>query len=238
VRIGAARLTRPERTDLVDEPTATETGTTEDVLSVYLAKYGSLRAETASRFQFQAYNFLVVVLTAAVVAAASLLGSGHGAQFERLILVLPLVAGPLGYLYLTNDLMIFGIAGYLDRELSRDVSALVGRDIVLTDARLDHLSPRGRATLAALGYSRWLLFVVPTVAPVVFAALATGAWRESPFSLLFAADCLIALGLLAAIWVTAREQIAWRHQHSRALAAAVADPAASRATTGEDTVGT
>ena len=224
----------------MDEPTATETGTTGDVLSVYLAKYGSLRAETASRFQFQAqaYNFLVVALTAAVVAAASLLGSGHGAQFERMILVLPLIAGPLGYLYLSNDLMIFGIAGYLDRELSRDVSVLVGRDIVLTDARLDHLSPRGRSTLATLGYSRWLLFVVPTVAPVIYAALATDAWREPPFSLQFAADCLIALGLLAAIWVTAREQIAWRRQHSRELAAAVADPAASRATISDAAGGT
>ena len=73
---------------------------------------------------------------------------------------------------------------------------------------------------------------------MIYAALATDAWREPPFSLLFAADCLIALGLLAAIWVTAREQIAWRHQHSRALAAAVADPAASRATIGEDAGGT
>jgi hypothetical protein len=215
---------------------ATESDMTGDVLSVYMAKYGSLRAETASRFQFQtqAYNFLVVVLTAVVVASSTLLGGGHGAQLEQLILVLPLVAGPLGYLYVSNDLMIFGIAGYLDRALSQDISALVGRDIVLTDARLDHLSQRGRATLAALGYSRWLLFVVPTVAPVVYAALATDAWRELPFSLLFAADCLIALGLLAAIWVTAREQIAWRHQHSRLLASGVADPAASRATVGEN----
>jgi hypothetical protein len=146
VRIGAVRRTRPERTELVDEPTATETGPTEDVLSVYLAKYGSLRAETASRFQFQAqaYNFLVVVLTAAIVASTTLLGSGHGPQFERLILVLPMVAGPLGYLYLSNDLMIFGIAGYLDRELSRDVSALVGRDIVLTDAPRPPESARAR----------------------------------------------------------------------------------------------
>lgn len=144
----------------------------------------------------------------------------------------------MGYLYLSNDLMIFGIAGYLDRELSRDVSVLVGRDIVLTDARLDHLSPRGRSTLATLGYSRWLLFVVPTVAPVIYAALATDAWREPPFSLQFAADCLIALGLLAAIWVTAREQIAWRRQHSRELAAAVADPAASRATISDAAGGT
>jgi hypothetical protein len=48
------------------------------------------------------------------------------------------------------------------------------------------------------------------VGPIVYAALATEAWREFPGLLLFAADCLIALGLLAAIWVTAREQIAWR----------------------------
>ena len=78
------------------------------------------------------------------------------------------------------------------------MSALVGRDIVLTDARLDHLSPRGRTTLAALSYSRWLLFVVPTVAPVIYAVLATDA-AGVPFSLLFAADCR-SLGLLAAIW--------------------------------------
>ena len=220
----------------MDELTAPETGTTGDVLSVYLAKYNSLRAETASRFQFQAqaFNFLVVVLTAVVVASSTLLESGQGAQFELLVLVLPLVAGPLGYLYLSNDLMIFGIAGYLDRTLSQDISALVGRDIVLTDARLDHLSPRGRATLAALAYSRWLLFVVPTVAPVAYAALATDVWRDLPFSLLFAADCLIALGLLAAIWATAREQIAWRHQHSRLRAVTGADPAASPATAGEN----
>ena len=67
-------------------------------LSVYLAKYGSCAAETARRFQFQAqaYNFLVVVLTAAIVASATLLGSGHGAQFERLILVLPPGCGAVG----------------------------------------------------------------------------------------------------------------------------------------------
>ena len=208
----------------MDEPTAAENGTTGDALSVYLAKYNSLRAETASRFQFQAqaFNFLVVALTAAVVASSTFLESGHSAQFEWLVLALPLVTGPLGYLYVSNDLMIFGIAGYLDRALSQDISTLVGRDIVLTDARLNYLSPRGRVTLAALGYSRWLLFVVPTVVPVVYAALATNAWREPPLSLLFAADCLITLGLLAAIWVTAREQIAWRRQHSHPLAAASA----------------
>ena len=201
----------------MDEPATAETNADTDTLSVYLAKYDSLRAETASRFQFQAqaYNFLVVVLAAATTAAAALLGSAYADRLGELILVLPLVAGPLGYLYVSNDLMIFGIAGYLNRGLSRDISAVVGRDIVLSDARLDALSRRGRVTLAALAYSRWLLFVVPTVGPIVYAAVATDAWRAFPVMLLFAADCLIALGLLAAIWVTAREQIAWRHQHSR-----------------------
>ncbi len=222
----------------MDEPVA-ETDKTGDALSVYLAKYGSLRAETASRFQFQAqaYNFLVVVLTAAAVASASLLGSGQSVRFEQLVLVLPLIAGPLGYLYVSNDLMIFGIAGYLDRELSRDVSRVLGRDVVLSDARLDALSPRGRTTLAALAYSRWLLFVVPTVAPVVYAALATDVWRTFPVALLFAADCLIALGLLAAIWVTTREQIAWRRQHSRLLAAVQVDAEEPPATARKDAGG-
>jgi hypothetical protein len=64
----------------VDELTTAETDTNADTdtLSDYLAKYDSLRAEAASRFQFQAqaYNVLEVVLTAAAVAGTSLLGSG------------------------------------------------------------------------------------------------------------------------------------------------------------------
>jgi hypothetical protein len=81
----------------VEEPTAIES---KDVLTVYLAKYGTLRAETSSRFQFQAqaFNFLVVVLTAGVVASNTLIGGELGGQFNRLVLILPLVAGPLGYL--------------------------------------------------------------------------------------------------------------------------------------------
>jgi hypothetical protein len=206
---------------LANEPAAADSDANQDALSVYLAKYGSLRAETASRFQFQAqaYNVLVLALAAATTAAAALLGSGHTDRLEELVLVLPLIAGPLGYLYISNDLMIFGIAGYLDRGLSRDISALLGREVVLSDARLEALSRRGRVTLAALAYSRWLPFVVPAVAPVIYVALATDLWRTAPLSLLFAADCVIAIGLLAAIWVTAREQLAWRQQHSRQVLA-------------------
>ena len=222
----------------MDEPATAETDTNADTdtLGVYLAKYTSLRAETASRFQFraQAYNFLVVVLAAATTAAAALLSSAYADRLEVLILALPLVAGPLGYLYVSNDLMIFGIAGYLDRGLSRDISAVMGRDVVLSDARLGALSRRGRLTLAALGYSRWLLFVVPTVGPITYSALATEAWREFPVSLLFAADCLIALGLVTAIWVTAREQIAWRHQHAGTAMSVKQGPTEPLAMGGED----
>jgi hypothetical protein len=43
------------------------------------------------------------------------------------VLLLQLVTGPFGYLYLAHDLMIFVIAGHIQRDLSQDVSQLLGR---------------------------------------------------------------------------------------------------------------
>ncbi len=61
----------------------------------------------------------------------------------RFSVVIPLVTGPFGFLYLAHDLMIFSITGYFQRELSRDVSQLLGRDISLADTRFEHLSDAG-----------------------------------------------------------------------------------------------
>ena len=49
---------------------------------------------------------------------------------------------------------------------------------------------------------------------------------------------LIALRLVAAIWVTAREQLAWRRQHSRLLKAVREDAGAAPAMAGKDAGGT
>jgi hypothetical protein len=93
---------------------------TAQLLSVSLAKYGSLRQELFQRFQFQgqAFNFLIVVLTGLIAVGAGQLQEGRGDLFDGLVLLLPLVTGPFGYLYLAHDLMIFSIAGYIQCDLS------------------------------------------------------------------------------------------------------------------------
>ena len=122
-----------------DRPADTPAHTTDQLLSVSLAKYGSLRQELFQRFQFQgqAFNFLIVVLTGLIAVGAGQVEEGRGNLFDGLVLLLPLVTGPFGYLYLAHDLMIFSIAGYIQRDLSQEVSQLLGRDVSLADARFD-----------------------------------------------------------------------------------------------------
>jgi hypothetical protein len=203
-----------------DRPPDIPTDTTDKLLSVYLAKYGSLREELFQRFQFQgqAFNFLIVVLTALIAVGAAQFEEGRGVGFEGLVLLIPLVTGPFGYLYLAHDLMIFGIAGYIERDLSEDVSQVLGRDISLADARFEHLSDAGLLAHRVLAPSRWLLFIFPTVIPVLYVAFFTQAWTDFPLSVLFALDCVIVAVLLLTMAAAMREQAAWRRRHSRSPA--------------------
>jgi hypothetical protein len=199
-----------------DRPPDIPPDATDKLLSVYLAKYGSLRQELFQRFQFQgqAFNFLIVVLTALIAVGAAQFEEGRTDRFEGLVLLVPLVTGPFGYLYLAHDLMIFGIAAYIERDLSRDVSQVLGRDISLADARFEHLSDAGLQAHRVLAPSRWLLFVFPTVIPVVYAAFFTEAWQDSPLSVLFALDCVLIAVLFLTMAAAVREQAAWRRRHS------------------------
>jgi hypothetical protein len=200
---------------LTEEPPEIPTDATAQRLSVYLAKYGSLRAELFHRFQFQgqAFNFLILVLTALIAVGAAQFGEGRGDSFDGLVLLIPLVTGPFGYLYLAHDLMIFGIAGYIERDLSEDVSQVLSHDISLADARFEHLSDVGLLAHRVLAPSRWLLFIFPTVIPVIYAAFFTEAWKDFPLSLLFALDCVIIAVLLLTMAAAAREQAVWRRRH-------------------------
>jgi hypothetical protein len=190
---------------------------TDRLLSVYLAKYGSLREELFQRFQFQsqAFNFLIVVLTALIAVGAAQVEEGRTDRFDALVLLIPLVTGPFGYLYLAHDLMIFGIAGYIERDLSAELSQVLGRDISLADARFEHLSDAGLLAHRVLAPSRWLLFVFPTIIPVLYTAFFTQMWKVSPFSILFTLDCVIIAVLLLTMAAAAREQATWRRRHSR-----------------------
>ena len=201
---------------MTEGPPDTPTDATDQRLSISLAKYGSLREELFQRFQFQgqAFNFLIVVLTALIAVGAGQLEEGRGDGFEGLVLLIPLVTGPFGYLYLAHDLMIFSIAGYIQRDLSQEVSQLLGHDVSLADARFEHLSDAGLLAHRVLAPSRWLLFIFPTVIPVIHAAFFTEAWKDFPLSVLFALDRVIIAVLLLTMAAAAREQAVWRRRHS------------------------
>jgi hypothetical protein len=91
--------------------------------------------------------------------------------------------------------------------------AVLGRDISLADARFKHLSDAGILAHRVLAPLRWLLFLFPTVIPVVYAAYFTEVWKVYPFSVLFALDCIIIAVLLLVMAAAAREQAAWRRRH-------------------------
>jgi hypothetical protein len=200
---------------VTDGPPDAAADTANQALSVYLAKYDSLRQELFQRFQFQgqAFNFLILVLTALLATGAAQVGQGRGELLSGLSLLIPLVTGPFGFLYLAHDLMIFGIAGYIQRDLSQDVSQVLGRKISLADSRFEHLSAAGILAHRVLAPSRWLLFIFPTVIPVVYAALFTDLWKVAPYSVLFVLDCVIVAVLFLTMVAAAHEQAVWRRRH-------------------------
>jgi hypothetical protein len=190
---------------------------TEKLLTIYLAKYGSLRDEVFQRFQFQgqAYNFLIVVLTALLAVGAAQFEAGRGDVVSAMSLFVPLITGPFAFFYLAHELVIFSILAYIHTDLSNDVSRLLGRDVVLSDARFGHLASETRFVHRIIAPGRWLPFVFFTVAPVVYAAFFTGLWRVYPFSLIFALDCVVVVILIVTMVVATREESSWRRRHGQ-----------------------
>ena len=66
-----------------------------------------------------------------------------------------------------------------------------------------------------LAPSRWLLFLFPTLLPVLYAAFFTRTWQVAPFSILFTLDCVIIAVLLLTMAAAGHEQTAWRRRHIR-----------------------
>jgi hypothetical protein len=213
------RLMRRREQSVTDGPREPTADTTDSMLTIYMAKYGTLRDEVFQRFQFQgqAYNFLIVVLTALLAVGAAQFEAGRADVVNKLSLFIPLITGPFAFLYLAHDLMIFSILAYLRRDLSLDISRLLGRDVELSDARFEHLSGMGRFAHRVIAPSRWLLFLFPTLLPIVYAAFFTGLWNEYPFSFLFALDCVVVIMLVAAMAIAAREEASWRRRQGEEI---------------------
>ncbi len=188
--------------------------TTDQELTVYMARYNSLRTEVFQRFQYQgqAYNFLIVVLSALLAVGAAQFQAGRGDVVDALSLFVPLIIGPFAFVYLAQELVIFSILAYIHGDLSQDVSRLLGRTVELGDTRFEHLTSGSRFIHRLIAPGRWLPFLFFTAAPVVYAAFFTDLWRAFPLSLVFALDCLVVVILLATMIITTREEGAWRRQ--------------------------
>jgi hypothetical protein len=188
--------------------------TTDQELTVYMARYNSLRTEVFQRFQFQgqAYNFLIVVLSALLAVGAAQFQAGRGDVVDALSLFVPLIIGPFAFVYLAQELVIFSILAYIHGDLSRDVSRLLDRSVELGDSRFEHLTGEGRFIHRIIAPGRWLPFLFFTATPVVYAAFFTDLWNDFPLSLVFALDCLVVVALLATMIIATREEGAWRRQ--------------------------
>lgn len=197
------------------------------LVSVHLAEFTSLRQEISSRFdnQRQTFTYLFTFLGAilAVVASGKLGLDTRGLGLdERLLVLLPLVVAPLGFIFFDNELMIWGIHYYIGQHLSPTVSELVGQHKVLCveSRRFDYLNRWSSECHRCLSLGRWSLFVIPTVVPIAYAAVSAighpERWLAFPYGLLLMIDCVVAALLLWAIVMAVSEQNrCWRHRKQR-----------------------
>jgi hypothetical protein len=146
-------------------------------LQVHMAEYTLLRQEVLSRMatQSQAFNYLLVVIGVAATALVNGLGKEQDAYLSIVLLVtilLPLVSAPLGFIFFDNEMVLHAIGSYIDRAWRPRTRELVADADILGNiwlfVGLDASSPRIHRRLSQ---GRWLLFLLPTVVPVLGLAL-------------------------------------------------------------------
>ncbi|MEA3013004.1 MAG: hypothetical protein QOD42_1549 [Sphingomonadales bacterium] len=201
---GAAQRSRPERAFAAAVPAAETTLTkrSEKVpldktdiiealrksrLDVHLSEYKVLRDEILKRLetQRQAFNYTVVVLGAVVTGLGILIGRDAGganlALLPHLSLLLPLIVGPLAFIFFDDELVmyrdIFHISKYVRyrvaEQLKWEEGAFDGDPRLAYDVKLfmveaygfAWLSPASQRIHSGLSTGRWLLFLLPVAVP-------------------------------------------------------------------------
>ncbi len=93
--------------------------------------------------------------------------------------------------------MILGIGGNITTDLSRHVSRAAKESVQLGARALLYLEATTRTTHRWLSYGRWLAFVIPSLAPTLYAfVLALDFGSYARFWLLLVADCSVTALLL------------------------------------------
>ena len=176
-----------------------------------VAEYESLRQEFFARLesQRQAFSYLVLIAAAVIAFVGALTGSkANTIDSALLLLALPLVIAPLGFIFFDNDLVIWGIAGYIRDTLRPELSSLVQHRVLLYEGRRGNFFQSRLSKLhLLLSTGRWLLFLVPTILPLGY-ALWMGTWsswiRSPRYLTLMIIDALLVMVLLWAVYESIR----------------------------------
>jgi len=145
------------------------------LLTCYLAEYNSLRAEQLSRLQTQtqSFNYLLVVLGAAIGAVVTsltkpeLFWSIQSVLFA-IGLLLPILAGPLAFIFFDNEMAVYSIGSRIHADLRPRLATTVGDLEVFANALgFKNLHPSSIAIHGRLSMARWVLFLLPTVLPTL-----------------------------------------------------------------------
>jgi len=199
----------------VSEPVPGKPATPDNrVLEPFLVEYESLRAEIFSRLdsQRQAFQYLVAILAATV----GLYAAKQEAQidWDLVLLALPVVVAPFGFIFFDNEFMIFRNGFYIQNHLRLRISEIVGHSDVLA------VEKKGFRCLydttcfihSWVSYGRWSLFLLPTLGPSVYALLSPNVCLcVFRYGFLLILDFLFSLLLISAVIATMREHRKWKH---------------------------
>lgn len=192
----------------------------ENIIPVHLAVYDSLRTEQLKRIdsQNQSINYLLIVLGVSATVVASSVGRP---EYMTMIifwtfLLLPIIASPLAFLFFDHEMAIHSIGNHLyfiwyDENMKKALGAMPIFENSLLFYKLHHSSRKIHTTLSL---SRYTLFLIPTILPVIYTGLYTGLnwgwWQkykggllgELSTSFVPLAFILWVIGLLAAILIS------------------------------------
>lgn len=153
---------------------ATDSNNT-NVFNAYLAEYNTLRSELLARIQTQnqTFNFLLIILGAGITAIISTANSDKPGNLVpvtfAVVLLLPLIACPLAYMFFDNELMIHAIGSYLywDRRL-RFIALTRDDQLFRSITDFNFLPPSTHKVFQPISRGRWYLFCIPTFLPIAF----------------------------------------------------------------------
>lgn len=187
----------------------------EKICDVYIAEFESLRDEVFSRFEFQrqAFNYLMALFGAfvAILAAEDKLHID-----QRFVLVVPLISSPLCYIFFDNEILIWSIGRYINEELTPKLSTYLDTDVLLLERRRGLYLTNSIKTLHSfLSVGRWILFFIPSVAPIILSFKNGWTQGSALFTIILVADIVLTLILIWAVVSTIKmRQKAWSKKNN------------------------